>query len=147
MFKHVHLSKGCFLTVTREVTDSHWANFTFSEKIQSHLYWWGASTNKNTNEILTEAIQNMLLRCTPYLNKLLVSSLARCKYLAPVLSWLSFTAVRKSSGTGVTWVKEKASAAKLIFHTRAGSAFLSSIIPESQDAQLEGHTTLPKSLT
>lgn len=37
-----------------------------------------------------------------HLNKLLLSSLARCRYLAPVLSWLSFTAVRNSSGTGVT---------------------------------------------
>lgn len=39
--------------------------------------------------------------CT-YLNRLLESSRARCRCLAPVPSWSSFTAVRNSSGTGVT---------------------------------------------
>lgn len=41
-------------------------------------------------------------RRSTHLNKLFLSSLARCRYLAPVLSWLSFNAVRNSSGTGVT---------------------------------------------
>lgn len=41
-----------------------------------------------------------------YLNRLLESSRATCKYLAPVPSWLSFTAVRNSSGTAVTCIEE-----------------------------------------
>jgi hypothetical protein len=63
-----------------------------------------------------------------HLNKLFLSSLARCRYLAPVLSWLSFTAVRNSSGTGVTWGEgdcEQTYAARLTQYARIGaSAFL-----------------------
>lgn len=51
---------------------------------------------------LNKTFKTMFLQCTMYLNRLFVSSLARCKYLAPVSSWLSFTAVRNSSGTDVT---------------------------------------------
>lgn len=40
-----------------------------------------------------------------YLKRLLESSRATCKYLAPVLSCLSFTAVRNSSGTAVTCIE------------------------------------------
>ena len=54
-----------------------------------------------------EPIENVLSRCPTHLNKLLVSSLAKCKYFAPVLSWLSFTAVRDSSGMAVTWMNKK----------------------------------------
>lgn len=49
-----------------------------------------------------ETVENVPSRCPTHLNKLLVSSLAKCKYFAPVLSWLSFTAVRDSSGMAVT---------------------------------------------